>query len=453
MSGQAAAPLRDDAPLCVGLEAGLLPNGPDAEMTVARWRRSRRVGSDVADEGAAGDAARARLLPYREGVLDALRTARLGGRRTVLVSRGPAGPATAVAEHLQLFDEVLAGQSSRDELARALVDRLGEGTFEFLGGRRAWAWLDSIAKEVRLPPTPGEPARWRSVIRALRVHQWLKNLLVFLPVLAGQRLTDGGTLIAAVVAFVSFCLVASAVYVANDVLDLVEDRSHPSKRRRPFASGALPLSAAPWLALVTLGSGVLMAFVFLPRVFLLTLGSYVVLTSAYTVRLKGAVLIDVLTLAGLYALRVLAGSAATGITPSVWLLGFSLFFFLSLAMLKRYAELHSVLVAEGDPPGGRLAGRSYQTRDLPVLIALGVGTGCMAVLVLALYVISDEFAAHYRHPWLLWQLCPLALYWVGRAWMVVARDEMTDDPVIWALRDRLSRWTGALAILILLLAR
>jgi 4-hydroxybenzoate polyprenyltransferase len=288
--------------------------------------------------------------------------------------------------------------------------------------------------------------------RAIRMHQWLKNLLIFVPVLAGQRFGDPGVVVQAVLAFVAFSLVASSVYVLNDVLDLQHDRRHPTKRRRPFASGHLSVSWAGPMTIVLIGLGIL-ASLWLPGRFQIALGVYLLLTFAYSLRLKGTVLIDVLTLAGLYTLRVVAGSMATGIDPSVWLLGFSLFFFFSLALVKRYAELHRGIADGSASLEEGLPGRGYQLRDLPVLIGLGVGSGCMAVLVLALYVIGDEFAQHYTRPILLWQLCPLALYWIGRAWIVVARNEMTDDPVVWAFRDEMSRWVGLVALILLLLAR
>jgi 4-hydroxybenzoate polyprenyltransferase len=327
----------------------------------------------------------------------------------------------------------------------ALAGRYGDLPFDIIG-----ASAEGARQVLPSPPARPKPGL-RVILRAIRAHQWLKNTLIFLPVLAGQRLTDGATLGRAGLAFVAFSLVASCVYVLNDLLDLEDDRRHPTKRLRPFASGALPLSASPVMLFAMLGTALTISLALLPAAFTWTLAAYFALSFAYSLKLKGAVLIDVFTLAALYTLRVIAGSAATGIEPSVWLLGFCMFFFLSLALVKRYAELHSM--RNDFTSVSRIPGRSYEPGDLPVLVALGVGTGCLSVLVLALYVISDEFAAHYTYPFLIWQLCPLALYWIGRAWMVVARDEMHDDPLIWAVRDQLSRWVVIAAFLILIFAR
>lgn len=289
------------------------------------------------------------------------------------------------------------------------------------------------------------------IVQQLRVYQWLKNTLVFLPVLAAQELANLEVLLQAGVAFVAFSLIASSGYVINDLHDIESDRLHPEKRHRPFASGRLPTSTGPPLVIGLMATSLALSITLLPLAFTGVLIGYWVATNAYSLKLKDTVLIDVLTLAGLYTLRVIAGAVATGIEPSVWLLGFSLFFFLSIAMLKRYAELHAAYLAQS--VSETLPGRSYNPLDLPVLIALGVASGCLSVLVLALYIISDEFASHYSHQYVLWLLCPLTVYWIGRAWIVVARNEMHSDPLVWALKDELSRWVAVLGVLILILAR
>lgn len=392
-------------------------------------------------------------LAYQEAFVDRLRHERSGGRRLALLTEEAGEAAGQAARELGLFDEVvdappLGRRGTGDRLAR----HFGQAGFDVLAPASVRRRIEPYCREFIpwSPPAAGPP--WRVWARALRVNHWIKNVLVFVPVLAGQQFDRPQVVLQAVLAFLAFSFVASAVYLVNDLVDLREDRQHPSKRHRPFAAGALPLAAAPPAVLALLVAGVA-ASALLPHAFALTLGGYLALTFAYSLRLKGAVLIDVLTLAALYTLRLIAGSAATGISPSVWLLGTSLFFFLSLALVKRYAELHDRISTSGARAVDRLPGRSYQPRDLPVLIALGVGTGCLAVLVLALYVISDEFSRHYTHPFLLWQLCPLVLYWIGRAWIVVARDEMHDDPVVWAVKDQLSRWTVIACVALLILAR
>lgn len=296
-----------------------------------------------------------------------------------------------------------------------------------------------------------------AALKSLRAYQWSKNVLVFLPILGAQAFGDTAALLAGTYAFFAFSFVASAFYLVNDAFDAEADRKHPIKRNRPIASGALPMRAVPLLVLGLLGSAAALATQ-LPLLFAGVLLLYACLTTAYTLRIKRMVLADVFVLAALYCTRILAGAAATGIVASVWLLGFSLFFFLSLALVKRYAELHAQPEEEREAESeegvaGRLRGRGYQQRDLPVLIAFGVGTGCMAVLILSLYIISNEFRAHYTHAWLLWQLSPLTMYWLARAWIVVARDEMEHDPVLWAFRDPLSRIVAVLALAILIFAR
>lgn len=450
-------------PLCVALDGALLPRGvvaegalqvikrdPSALLKLPFWALSG--GGRLASEVDRRIDPQPNGLPYDQELLTLIHREREGGRRIVLVSPGRPRLAGAVAHHVGGFDEVMTvSGGDPSEAVSELDQRYGTGGWELVG---PWQGGDAAAGHVRVwERGAADQPRWRLVLRAVRWHQWLKNLLIFLPVLAGQQFGRPEVVLRAVLAFVAFSLVASSVYVVNDLLDLGEDRQHPTKRRRPFASGALPLSDAPPILLALVLSAGLITALLLPGDFARVLGIYAALTFAYSVRLKSAVLIDVLTLAGLYTLRIIAGSAATGITPSVWLLGFSLFFFLSLALVKRYAELHRRAGDWGDASTVRLPGRGYQPGDLPVLIGLGIGTGCVAVLVLALYVISDEFALHYRHPLLLLQLCPLALYWIGRAWIVVSRDEMEDDPVVWAVKDQLSRWVALAAVAVLVLAR
>ncbi len=449
-------------PLCVVRTGGLLRNSivveaafallkarPSLLLRLPAWMAQGpdTLGREVAERVAPDP----RYLPYDRMTLGKLAEARSTGRRTVLVAAGEAPFARTIADHLGLFDEIVEARS-RGKADQALAARFGEGGFEWLRDKGG-----TDGPQPEHGDSPGGPSRsgapaWRLILRAIRAHQWLKNILIFLPVVAGQQLLDPGVVLRASLALVAFSLAASSVYVVNDLLDLAEDRKHPSKRLRPFASGDLPLSLAPILLVSMVGTAVLLAFT-LPVEFAGSLATYLALSLAYSLKLKGAVLLDVLTLAGLYSLRVIAGCAATGITPSVWLLGLSLFFFLSLALVKRYAELHVRVSRADDLDEGRLPGRSYRAGDLPVLISLGVASGCISVLVLALYLISDEFARHYRYPVFLWLLCPLTLYWMGRVWIVVSRDEMEDDPLIWAVKDQLSRWVGVIALALLILAK
>jgi 4-hydroxybenzoate polyprenyltransferase len=248
-----------------------------------------------------------------------------------------------------------------------------------------------------------------------------------------------------------FSLAASGVYLVNDLMDLDADRLHSKKRQRPSASGRLRLSAAVGWALLLEGIALGLAATLLPLVFLGVLLGYLAIATLYSLRLKGAVLIDVLLLAGLYTIRVIAGAAATGITPSMWLLAFSMFLFLSLALVKRYAELFALI--SGDSDEERLSSRSYRREDLHILVSMGTASGYLSVLVLSLYIVSDEAAQHYSNSGLIWLICPLLLYWISRAWIVVGRHEMREDPLVWAVRDQISRWVAVIAAIIVLFAQ
>jgi len=275
-----------------------------------------------------------------------------------------------------------------------------------------------------------------SLPRALRVNQWVKNLLVFVPIVVDHRLLEPALFSAAATAFVAFCLAASGAYVLNDLLDRQADRTHQTKRQRPFAAGELsPLHG--WLLLVPLvGGSVLLAAVALPPHFLGLLLLYLVVTTAYSTWLKRLAVLDVLLLAGLYTLRVLAGGAATGVAPSAWLLAFAMFLFLSLAFLKRYAEMRE---AGSAGPTNR---RGYRPGDVPWLASMGGASGYLSVLVLALYLNSEQVVALYRHPILLWLVCPLLLYWTGRLWLRANRGEIHEDPIVATVYDPVSYIVG-----------
>jgi 4-hydroxybenzoate polyprenyltransferase len=282
------------------------------------------------------------------------------------------------------------------------------------------------------------------VAKALRVHQWAKNGLIFVPVAASHKLGDAAVLGHSLLAFLAFSLCASSVYLLNDMLDLEADRQHHSKCHRPFAAGQLGLLfgliAAPLLLAVALA----IAYV-LPLKFLAVLGAYYVATLAYSFGLKRVVMIDVLALAGLYTVRIVAGAAATAIPLSFWLLMFAVFIFLSLAIVKRYAELHAMRQQ------GKLKakGRGYQVEDIALLQSLGTAAGYLSILVLALYVNSPDISHLYRHPKLAWGLVPIMLYWISRIWMQTHRGQMHDDPLVFALKDKVSLVTGLAAAVVL----
>jgi 4-hydroxybenzoate polyprenyltransferase len=283
-----------------------------------------------------------------------------------------------------------------------------------------------------------------ALLRGLRVHQWLKNLLVYLPLVTSHRLVEGSRVAAATLAFVSFCLAAAAGYLLNDVIDAPIDRVDPLKSRRPVASGRLRPVVAVWCSAGLAAAGLAVARATLTGAFTITLAVYLALAASYSLRLKGVVVLDVLLLAGLYCLRVIAGGMATSTFVSPWLLGFSMFFFLSLAVLKRYAELRGA-----DAHGPRSISHPYTQEDADLLGTVGPVSGYLSVLVLAFYINSQAAHELYRSPNLLWLLGPLLIYWITRLWLLVHRGAVPGDPVLFAARDPVTYVMGCLVALVL----
>lgn len=407
----------------------------------------------------------AKLLPYRVEVLEYLRNEKEQGRWLVLATAADRRLAEAVAEHLNLFDEVLASDAGRnlkgDEKRVALEERFGPSGFDYLGDSRADLPIWKAANRVLLVRSnrgierraaavcspsqvfDGAGGGVRSLIKALRPHQWAKNVLVFVALIAAHQVFQLGSLLKCGLAFLAFSFTASAVYILNDLLDLESDRRHVKKRFRPFASGAATIPAGVALMVVLLAAAAA-ASAFLPPTFIGLLLVYVVLTTAYSVYLKRKLMVDVLCLAGLYSLRILAGGAAASIVISPWLMAFSMFFFLSLAFAKRYTELTA---AVGSPE--KIPGRGYWAQDLELIRSLGPTSGYMCVLVFCLYLNSPDVSIHYRRPEFLWLSCPILLYWISRVWFLAYREQLDDDPVAFALRDRVSYLVGVAMAVVL----
>lgn len=394
-------------------------------------------------------------LPYDDDVIAYVRAHRAQGGRTALVTASNQLLANSIAEHLQIFDEVHGSDAVHNlkgaNKAAFLIERFGREAFHYMGDTHAdlpvWEASQTVVTVNASPSLRqkaerlGKPIEhlvttaksMRPYVKALRPHQWLKNILIFLPMLAAHQL-DAGTFVSSLLAFVAFSLVASSVYVLNDLLDLNADRAHPRKRLRPFASGAVPIAHGSGLALALLLGGTLVA-AFLGWAFLLALGVYYVLTTAYSLTLKRGIVVDICVLAGLYTMRIIAGGVATGIGLSVWLLAFSIFFFLSLAAVKRQAELvdvaeHGALTAKG---------RGYHVEDLPIISMVALAAGYISVLVMALYVDSPAVQELYAFPYSLWGICCVLLYWLTRMVLITHRGFMHDDPVVFAAKDRVSQ--------------
>ncbi|HEB54853.1 MAG TPA: UbiA family prenyltransferase, partial [Gammaproteobacteria bacterium] len=286
--------------------------------------------------------------------------------------------------------------------------------------------LDNI-KYIETDP---EKSLFKSTLRALRPHQWAKNILVFIPLLLAHSYFDEPRVLSTLLAFFSFCLCASAVYIFNDLMDLDADRCHPEKKKRPFAAGDLPIFAGLALSIMLL---VLSAFLALTISFdyFLVFVAYFLSTTAYSLGLKSVALLDVFILAGLYTIRVLAGTFAANVELSFWLLAFSLFIFFSLAMLKRYSELYNL----EQRAKKRTVVRGYSTDDKEILALLGVASGYISVLVMALYITTPEHMVEYRKPEFLWIVFPALLFWISRIWLLASRGQMSEDPVLFALKD------------------
>ena len=406
-------------------------------------------------------------LPYDPEVMAYVETWRAAGGRTALVTASDETIARDIADHLKLFDEAHGSDGAENlkgaRKARFLVETYGEKQFSYIGDSKAdlavWAHAKraitvnlskdmqaraaQIADEVEHLSTH-TPAMG-AYLGAIRPHQWIKNALVFTPMLAAHQI-DGASLFASLLAFIVFSLVASSAYVLNDLLDLNADRAHPHKRRRPFAAGGVPIASSVWMAAGLLGTGAVLA-AFLGPAFLAVMIGYYALTTGYSLNLKRRIVVDICVLAGLYTVRIVAGGAATGIPLSVWLLAFSIFFFLSLAAVKRQAEL----VDSAKRGKLKASGRGYHVGDLPIISMISIGAGYVAVLVMALYVNSPAVLQLYAHPEALWGVCAVLLYWITRTVLLAHRGEMHDDPVVYAARDRISQ-TCFLIVLAFVLA-
>jgi 4-hydroxybenzoate polyprenyltransferase/phosphoserine phosphatase len=394
-------------------------------------------------------------LPYNAQVIEFVRDWRSRGGTTALVTASDRDFAQAIAAHLNIFDEVHGSDGTLnlkgEWKGKFLEERFGPKGFAYMGDAKAdlpvWKRAakaitvnapEALRREVESVNESVEHlvTETRSVkpyIKALRPHQWLKNVLVFLPMLAAHQL-DGATFLLSLMAFICFSVVASSVYVLNDLLDLAADRAHPRKKTRPFASGSIPIAHGTWMAagLLILGGGLAIS---ISPGFLLAMAGYYALTLGYSLYLKRRLVIDICVLAGLYTMRILVGSVATDIALSVWLLAFSVFFFLSLAAVKRQAEL----IDSAERGALKASGRGYHVDDLPIISMIAISAGYVAVLVMTLYVNSPAVIELYARPEALWGVSAVLLYWITRTVMVTHRGYMHDDPVVYAAKNRVSQ--------------
>lgn len=463
-TAQSWAETRHAVPLVVDLDGTLTPCDTLAESAIKAvkhhpatllhmplWLLKGRAFFKRQIATAASDHFNPAALPYNEPLLDYLRSERARGRQLILATAADRRIADAVATHLGLFDMVLASDGSdnlkgRNKLKK--IERAVGQRFAYAGDHAAdlpiWQ-ASSAAVLVGVSPQversvrthcvvehtfPKQAAGVKGWVRALRMHQWIKNVLLFVPLLTGFSLFDTNKLMTMALAFLAFSLVASATYIVNDLLDLDSDRVHPRKRTRPFASAQISIFSGAIAGMVMLGGGLLIA-AFISQPFFWALMLYLVLTSAYTWLLKRYVLIDVVMLSVLYTLRILAGSVAAGVEISSWLAAFSLFIFLSLALVKRCSELVSLSRSNGT----LIKGRDYHVSDLPILWPLGIASALSAVVVFGMFINAAETGLRYESPQLLWGAAVVMIYWLARLWIKTGRGEMHDDPIVYSLSN------------------
>ncbi|MEO7359404.1 MAG: UbiA family prenyltransferase [Gemmatimonadaceae bacterium] len=481
-SGDSRASREHAIPLVVDMDGTLVDSDTLFEGLVQLWKKKPQYGlmfpfwlmrgrvgfKQVLADTSPLDAA---PLPYNRALIEYLREAKKT-RLVILCTAADHRYAAAVAQHLNLFDDVIATHSDVNlksaAKAQELVKRYGRGGFDYAGNdsadvavfaeaRRGLIVNPTTALERKFPeisnadrfPQAPRKSELSELWRALRPHQWVKNLLVYVPLLAVVSNAHASSFVLATLAFVAFSMIASSVYLLNDLLDLVSDRRHPRKRLRPFAAGTVPIQHGIILIPLLLAGGFSIALLVSP-LFAAVMVLYALLTLLYSFLFKRIVLLDTLVLAGLYTLRILAGAAAIAVVPSAWLLSFSMFLFLSLALAKRHSELMEL---DDSLTGKGIPGREYRSDDLMILISQGSASGYSAVLVLALYVDSDAVRQQYRHPEIIWLICPLVLYWINKLWLNSQRRQIYDEPIVWAVRNRVSRSIAITSVGLLLLAR
>ncbi len=455
------APEEDQVPLCVDLDGTLIQTDLLIEGTFAVITNRRLVGkwprmlatsrAGLKRNVAALAPLDVSILPYNRTLLAYLREQKAAGRKLVLATAADQHVAQAVADHLDLFDEVIASDGERnlkgEAKAQALVARFGPQGFAYAGNdscdmpvwRAAQSAVvvnasrrvhDAVSRSMVVDARfDDRPSRARAALSAMRPHQWAKNVLVFVPLIMAHAVTDLTAWLDALIMFAAFCATASGIYLVNDLSDLAADRRHPRKRRRPFASGTLPLPVGAVMACVLLIAGFGLSTLVGASV---VVAIYAIASVSYSLALKEFPLVDVFMLAGLYTIRVFGGGVATGHWASLWLLAFCGFLFLGLALIKRTEEMAAVGRSGGDRTAGR---RGYFPGDVQILQSFGCASTFASGVVLALFVGSDAASAQYASPGLLWGIVPLILFWECRLWLSTARGHMHDDPIVYATRD------------------
>ena len=409
-------------------------------------------------------------LPFNTDLLKYLTHQRLHSRHIVLVTAANKKIAEAISSHLNIFDEILASDEKHNlsgkNKAKALVEKFGDKGFVYAGNAnidlKVWQHAaaavvvnasDTLATKAQQIcaieetfPRQQKPTL-KVILKAIRIHQWAKNMLIFTALILSHSWFKTDALQAIFYAFFSFGFAASSIYLINDLIDLEADRKHKSKKHRPLASGTLPI---PW-AVVMVPILLLFSYALALQTnaeFVGVLSVYLILTTAYSLFLKPIALLDVITLTSLYTIRIIAGAVAINVPISHWLLAFSMFIFLSLALIKRFSELNN-LILQGETSS---VARGYHVDDLPAISLFGISSGYISAMVLVFYIHDLQASTLYQQPDWLWLVAVAILYWISYMWLLAFRGKMNEDPVLFAIHDRISYFVAAFISISLYLA-
>lgn len=405
----------------------------------------------------------AALLPYNERLLAMLHDEHNNGRDLWLCTAANEKIAQSVSDYLGIFSRVIASNDTKNVSSSVKADEILSHTdsFDYVGNSsddiKVWDKAtgaivvdlpEKLLSRISIPilnKIDSDKNIMKSWLKEIRIHQWAKNLLIFIPLLAAHEVSKSELLFYSMLAFLAFGFCASSVYLLNDLVDLEADREHKTKRNRPLASGMIPLVHGIITAIIFFIIAISITL-FLPWQFAISLSAYYIITLAYSFSLKSKVVVDVATLAVLYSMRLVAGAAATGIMLSNWLISFSMFIFFSLAIVKRVVELKA---AESV---GKIKGRGYYPTDMPLLLASGISAGYISILVFVLYIDSSSSLQNYSNPGILYLIAPILFIWLTRVWLLTWRNEMHDDPVAFAIKDRASQLMGITMVVLMILA-
>ena len=413
----------------------------------------------------------ASMIPYNQAIIDLILERKSKGSKVALVTASDQKVAENIAKYLGLFDEVFASdghQNLKGNIkANLLIKQYGAKNFDYVGNSRAdipvWnkarrvitSNIDPILRKRTSKIYPNikhmnhTKLKMISYVAALRPHQWVKNALIFLPAISSAQIFSTDIFMTLCISFIAFSLVASSGYLFNDLLDLEADRNHPEKKTRPLAAGQISLLYSTLLIFVLLVIGSLIALLFVNIKFFLILSTYFLLTTIYSLYLKRKIIIDIVSLAVLYTLRVIAGGLAVDLPLSVWILAFSMFIFMSLAAVKRLSEL----VENASKGQKNTVGRSYKTSDITIIGGISLASGYISVLVSILHIYTEATQEFYSRPEILLGICPILIYWITRMILLTHRGEMHHDPILFSIRDNTSRFSIFLIILIAIVAK